>query len=808
MDVAAAALADSNNALIQLMDHSPDWIALFDQQHRYQWVSQGLAAFLSASQLPWLEQTNTDLAQQAHQTAYPKAWCKYWQQVADALTTVVQTGRAECRIHPLPAELAGDPQFCEVTYTPIKTNGEAISQIVSIGRVVSAEAIHDKAPKSLTKAQLVNYPDAIVGAEMPQQVASSGSDDAGLAIAPEPTSLYKAVNSPLSGSLVHQSAELMQLVLDNIPQYIFWKDYNSVYLGCNQRWAEMAGLSHPNQVVGLTDADLPWSEEEVEWYLQCDRRVMESDTPMLRIKESQLQADGHLTWRETSKLPIHDAQGNVVGILGTIEDITERKRGEDLLKESEETYRNLAKQEELLNQIFNQIRQSLSLDVIQQRTVHEVRQLFNADRVVIYRFGENWVGEVVTESVIAPWRPLIREESRDNCFPEDHGAKYLAGRIRTITDIETDEGLDDCHRDFLRSIQVRSNAIVPILIQEKVWGLLIAQQCSGPREWQTGEIELLKALSLQVSIAIQQAELYAQAMESAELAQRRANELQTMLQTLQQTQTQLVQTEKMSGLGQMVAGIAHEINNPVNFIYGNIPHITEYLDDLTDLLTLYRQHYPNPNPEIADRIEDIDLDYLLADLNKILHSFRLGSQRIQQIVASLRTFSRLDEVDKKATDLHEGIDSTLLILHHRFKAKPERPQIEVVKEYGDLPLVECYPGQLNQVFMNILSNGIDALEQEILSGDRAHKLFPAAITIKTQARPGEFIVRISDNGPGIPEKHRQKLFDPFFTTKPIGKGTGLGLSISHQIVTEKHGGQLSIASEAGKGAEFCIQIPR
>ncbi|RZM77716.1 GAF domain-containing sensor histidine kinase [Leptolyngbya iicbica] len=805
---AAATRSTLPDALKKLVAGSPEWMVLFDRDRRYCQASPPLAAALDASNLAWLGRHNTELAELAKQAGLPKVWRKYWQQVEDALMTVQQQRKAEKRVHALPNE-DGDLQLCEVSYTPICDAQGQVESVVSISHpTVVPQGLYESEGKSLTAAQLEAYPDAIVGAEMPDLTAAS--------LAHVPTPLAAAA-SPLASRLpipavvqpglqVHQTAEFLQVVLDNIPQYIFWKNLDSVYLGCNQRWAEMAGFNNPSEVVGITDADLPWTPEEAAWYLKCDRRVMATDTPMLRIKESQMQADGKLSWRETSKLPLHDAQGNVVGLLGTIEDITERKIAEDLLKQSEATYRKLAKQEELLNQISQQIRQSLSVAEIQQRTVQEVRQLFHVDRMLIYRFDEDWLGRVVTESVEAPWRSLLDEESQDSCFPEEHAAMYLQGRVRTIPNVATAE-LDECHRDFLLGMQVQANAIVPILVRDELWGLLIAHQCSGPRDWQDEEIKLLNALAAQVSIAIQQAELYAQTKQSGELAQQKAAELENALQTLQKTQTQLVQTEKMSGLGQMVAGIAHEINNPVNFIYGNIPHIKEHLTDLTDLLSLYRENYPEPVEAVEEFIEEIDLDYVLEDLSKILKSFQIGSQRIQQIVTSLRTFSRLDEAEKKDVDLHDGIDSTLLILQHRLKAKSDRSVIEVSKDYADLPLVECYPSQLNQVFMNILGNGIDALEQEMATGARADKTEPPTIAISTQQLPGEVLICIRDNGPGIDEKHRARLFDPFFTTKPIGKGTGLGLSISHQIVTERHGGRLIVISEIGQGTEFQIYVP-
>lgn len=800
----------AETVLTQLINQSPEWMALFDRDHRYDQVSPSLAIALNASQLPWQGQTNTDLAEHAKANGHSKAWQKYWQQVKDALLTVQQQAQAEQRVHALPND-DNDLQLCETTYTPLFDSDGNIEAIVSISHLSVVPQTHrQSAPKSLTEAQLAVYPDAIVGTAMP------GLTSASIADVPTPTQ-HSPIHTPnrpspvpstsrIVESLVEPTADILQVILDNIPQYIFWKDLNSVYLGCNQRWAEMAGFNHPSEVVGMTDADLPWSPAEIDWYLQCDRRVMETDTPMLRIKESQLQADGQLRWRETSKLPLHDEQGNVVGMLGTVEDVTECQITEDLLKQSEATYRKLAKQEELLNQISNQIRQSLSLEEIQHCTVQEVRQLFNVDRMVIYRFNADWLGHILTESVEAPWRSLLNENIQDQCFPEAYAEQYSHGRAQTITDIETAD-LDECHRDFLRSIQVRANAIVPIIVQDQLWGLLIAHQCSGPRHWQDTEIDLFKALAGQVGIAIQQAELYAQTKESGELAQQKAAELADTLQQLKNTQTQLVQTEKMSGLGQMVAGIAHEINNPVNFIYGNVPHIKEHLGDLKTLLSLYREHHPRPADDVSDFIKEIDLDYLLEDLDKILQSFQLGSQRIQQIVTSLRTFSRLDEADKKAVNLHEGIDSTLLILHHRFKAKPDRPVIQLVKEYGDLPLVECYPSQLNQVFMNLLGNGLDALEQEIVTDQRADKSEPPTITVSTRRLDDQILIQIRDNGPGIPESHRTKMFDPFFTTKPIGKGTGLGLSISHQIITERHGGRLIVTSEVGQGSEFQIYIP-
>jgi PAS domain S-box-containing protein len=299
----------------------------------------------------------------------------------------------------------------------------------------------------------------------------------------------------------------------------------------------------------------------------------------------------------------------------------------------------------------------------------------------------------------------------------------------------------------------------------------------------------------------------------AELKEK-AEELEQTLRRLRLTQAQMIQSEKMSSLGQLVAGIAHEINNPVNFIHGNLSPIREYMQDLLHLLELYQTQMFQPYSKIKSFIEEIDLEFLKQDLPKILDSMEVGTDRIREIVLSLRNFSRLDEAEIKAVDLHQGIDNTLTILGNRLKARADRSEIQIVKQYGDLPLVECYAGQLNQVFMNILNNAIDAVEERIqkpseeaMQNGEHPQFFTPTIVINTQLINAEQVaIQITDNGLGIPVSDQQRIFDPFFTTKPVGKGTGMGLSISYQIVTEKHQGTLQCISEPGQGSTFIVTI--
>jgi signal transduction histidine kinase len=506
------------------------------------------------------------------------------------------------------------------------------------------------------------------------------------------------------------------------------------------------------------------------------------------------------------------------------------------LAQSEARYRQLAQRKELLNRLVCQIRQSLDLKTILETAVTEIRELLEIDACIFWWYSPGFSNfQAVCESHTLEITQELRQcyLLSDCPYPEN---------LTPLKELPSG-ALPYPEASLLRvAFGEYIQLMLPAQTRNKQMGVIHCLHRQETREWSDDEVELLHEVVNQLAIALDQAELYEQSCAATTQAQAQAYELEKALREIQRT-PELIQTEKMASLGQLVAGVAHEINNPVNFIHGNLLYASRYARDLLELLNLYKSEYPTPTFAIQRKTESIEVDFIAEDLPKLFASMRVGAERIREIVRSLRTFSRLDEAEVKAVNIHEGIDSTLLILQNRLKAQPARHAIQLVKEYGDLPLVQCYAGQLNQVFMNILTNAIDALDESVefkvesskLNGDLlAHTTLQEeqslvspkdqnlpTIKISTELKSNEHlrgssswipvssyaVIRIVDNGAGMEEAVRQRLFDPFFTTKPVGKGTGLGMSISYQIVTETHGGRLQCNSVPGQGTEFVIEIP-
>ena len=443
----------------------------------------------------------------------------------------------------------------------------------------------------------------------------------------------------------------------------------------------------------------------------------------------------------------------------------------DYQKQQAAALKKATERQQSLSRTIDKIRQSLDIDTIFKTTTQEVRQLLEVDRVAIYRFNSDWSETFVADSIVDGWdaqlimpgKPVIEE-----VFSKpDEAGKYP-----------------------------RNEVFVPISQGDKLWGLLMAYQTSSPRYWSDDEMALLAKVGSQLGIALKQAELL-------KTTQQQTQQLNMTLGKLQQTQARLIQGEKMAGLGQLVAGLAHEINNPVSFVYSNVEPAQEYVSDLLSLLKLYQTQFPSPGESIAQQAEAMDIDFVMEDLPKLIDSMRMGAARIQDIVQSMRIFSRMDESNCKEVDVHTGLDSTLMILGHRLKAQAQRPAVEVVKDYGELPPVNCHPGQLNQVFMNVLTNALDAID-DVRESDRPMQIRIVTDWIEAHDR---VVIQIEDTGTGIPEEVMPHIFNPFFTTKPVGKGTGLGLSISYQIMTEIHQGKLDCLSRCGEGTTFRIELP-
>jgi len=446
---------------------------------------------------------------------------------------------------------------------------------------------------------------------------------------------------------------------------------------------------------------------------------------------------------------------------------------------------------------LERIRHSLDPKEILHTTATEVCAYLNLDRVAIVRLTPELRGQFVAEAKRDGSWPNILAAS-----PADETAETLdlahADELAIVTAISESGGRPGCHPhleavclSYLERFGVQSIELAPILCQGVTWGLLIAahhqEKIFGARSRET-----LQQVGWTVGSALDHADLLEQTRSQT-------RKLATTLQALQQTQTQLIQNEKMASLGQLVAGIAHELNNPVNFIYGNISYIRDYTEDLLDTIEAYQAQFVGQLDPLAEQLDELEFDFIRKDLPRLVTSMHNGITRIRKIVSSLRTFSRLDEAEVKTIDIHSGIDSVLLLLRHRCRATDRRPEVTVECHYGHLPPIVCYPAALNQVFVNILSNSFDALAQ---ASDEPR------ISIATTCLDGDRVaIAIRDNGCGIHPDDRDRIFDPFFTTKPPGQGTGLGLSVSYQIIVENHDGQLHCESELGQGTMLTLELP-
>lgn len=598
--------------------------------------------------------------------------------------------------------------------------------------------------------------------------------------------------------------QTLRTIIDNAPIWVWMANASGRMLLVNKTFCEDVAIpessflaaSHYSEVMGL---------EASANCMESDAQAWSQDIPYYSEETLQFR-DGEYHQLETIKTKIKDDCGNAIGLIGLGLDVTKQREAQRQLQESEARFRKLAEQEALLNQLASNIRESLDLDTILATTVRQIRDLLQLDRCVFIWY--------LPDASPPAW-DVVHEAKNDDLFsllgyfPADITgtlSKKIANlEIYQIDDVATVS--DPVERKFFLEVGYKSVLDLPIKSTGGLSGVIGCISCSETRKWTKEEVELMEAIGAQLGIAISQSELYTKSVDSARIAQEQAAKLEVTLCELQQAQTQLVQAEKMSSLGQMVAGIAHEINNPVTFIFGNLTYTEEYTTNLMKLLQMYRDEYPEPSPALQEEIEVLELDFLLDDLPKMLSSMQVGATRIRDIVRSLRNFSRLDESDMKKVNIHEGLDSTLMILEHRLKLQPvsvagteyDRPAIQIIKEYGQLPLVECYAGLLNQVFMNIIANAIDVLQEPLEN--------PGIIRISTEVEGSLAVIRIADNGAGITDQVKQRIFDPFYTTKPIGSGTGMGLAISHSIIVEKHKGEINCFSVVGKGTEFLIEIP-
>lgn len=567
-------------------------------------------------------------------------------------------------------------------------------------------------------------------------------------------------------------------IVETASEGVWMFDSESKTTFANSRMAEMLGYT-VDKILGRSlfefiDGD---SREIAKSYVERRRQGIRE-----RHDFKFTRSDGSHLWAIVSATPMFDSEGEFSGVLRMITDISDRKQAEAELRQTlqelefekfaldQSAIVSTTNQFGIISYVNDQFCEILKYD--RAELIGKTHKIVNSGYHAPEFFQQLW--STITQGNV--WRGEIKNQAKDGTF------FWLD---TTIVPFLNSQGEPHQYVAIRKDITDRKQAEETVRLSES--------------QLRTKNQELAKAL-----------------------------------RDVHKTQSMMVQNEKMVSLGQLVAGVAHEINNPVSFIYGNVMHADDYFQDLLKMLQLYQREYPQPTAAIQAEIDEIDLNFMLKDLPKLLKSMKMGAERIRQIVLSLKNFSRLDEAEQKQVDIHEGIDSTLLILQHRLKETAGHPKIVLLKEFGNLPRVQCYAGQLNQVFMNIIGNAIDALEEAMETGQWAEgELAPipycpsptlrictdvkyeqdvlmqvdSAVSDDSIRHPSHLVIRIADNGPGIPTEVHQRLFDPFFTTKEPGKGTGLGLSISYQIVVEKHGGRLKCNSAPGQGTEFAIEIP-